>query len=457
MRYVPHTPGDVARMLDRIGVSSVDALFSQIIPQRLRLGRPLGLEPSLDEASLARHLGELAARNAAAGTPEGGLQFLGCGVHPHAIPAAVDLQISRAEWYTSYTPYQPEISQGTLQAMFEYQTIVAEWLGLDVSNASMYDGSTATAEAVLMARRLSGKKRAIVSAGLHPEYRLVTETYTRALPGGELVVVPLGADGRTDPKALEARVLEEPDLACVVIQTPNFLGAIEDLRPVARLVHGRGAMLVGVSTEPVAFGMYAPPGKLGADIAVAEGIGLAIPPTLGGPGLGMFAARGEHVRALPGRLVGETVDKEGRRGYVLTLATREQHIRREKATSNICTNTGLVALAFTIHACMLGRQGLPELARLCFRKAEYAKARIAALQGFALLHPSPTFTELAVRVPGGDAKAVVQRAAERGVHPGVPAGRWDPGLEDVLLVSVNETHRKEDLDRLVQTLAEVAP
>ena len=455
MRYVPHTPGDVARMVERIGVASVDALFSQIIPQRLRIGRPLGLEPSLDEASLARHLGELADRNAAAGTPAGGLQFLGAGVHPHAIPAAVDLQISRAEWYTSYTPYQPEISQGTLQAMFEYQTIVAEWLGLDVSNASMYDGSTATAEAVLMARRLSGKKRAIVSAGVHPEYRLVTETYTRALPGGELVVVPLGADGRTDGKALEARVLAEPDLACVVLQTPNFLGAVEDLRPVAALVHERGAMLVGVSTEPVAFGMYAPPGKLGADIAVAEGIGLATPPTLGGPGLGMFAARGEHVRALPGRLVGETVDKDGRRGYVLTLATREQHIRREKATSNICTNTGLVALAFTIHACLLGRQGLPELARLCFRKAEYAKSRIATLKGFALAHTSPTFAELAVRVPGGDAAAVIQRAAALGVHPGVAAGRWDPAWKDILLVSINETHRKEDLDRLVATLGEV--
>jgi glycine dehydrogenase subunit 1 len=486
-------------MLERIGVSSVDALFAQIIPERLRLGRALDLPASLDEAQLLGHLGELAAMNFVAGAPvtcadgatqgldtgrewpqashgaraslgaagekQLGLQFLGAGVYPHAIPTAVDMQISRAEWYTSYTPYQPEISQGTLQAMFEYQTITAEMLGLDVANASMYDGSTGCAEAVLMARRLTGKKRAIVSASLHPEYRAVTASYLQALPGGELAVAPIGADGRTDLAALAALIAAESDLSCVVLQSPNFFGAIEDLREVAALVHARGALLVGVCTEPVALGMIEPPGKMGADIAVGEGIGLGIPPTLGGPGCGLFAARAEHVRALPGRLVGETVEnveggQGGRRGYVLTLATREQHIRREKATSNICTNTGLVALAFTIHMCLLGRRGIAELARLCHAKAEYAKGKLLALPGFSARFggkgfAAPTFSEFAVRVPGGDAAAVVKKAGARGVFPGVAIGRWDAAYADTLLVSINETHRREDIDKLASVLGEV--
>jgi glycine dehydrogenase subunit 1 len=450
MRYLPHTADDLARMLRVIRVRSTDELFAQLIPPHMQLGRRLELEPALDESSLVEHLGELAQRNQQFGPTT----FLGAGVHPHRIPSAVDQLLGRSEFYTSYTPYQPEISQGTLQVIFEYQTMVGELFALGLANASMYDGSTATAEAVLMARRLTGRARALASVGLHPEYRTVTDTYLAGLES-QLGPVPLAADGRTDVGALSAAL--GGDVSCVVVQSPNFFGVVEDVATIAQAAHAAGALVVVVTTEPVAFGLLAPPGALGADIAVGEGIGLAIPPSLGGPGLGLFAARDEpdYRRSLPGRLVGETVDRKGRRGYVLTLATREQHIRRERATSNICTNTGLVATAFTIHMAMIGRRGYAELARLCYAKGQYARDAVCALPGFSPRFGSASFAEFAVRVPKGDAARLVERARERGLVPGVACGRFDPAFSDTLLINVAETHRKADIDRLVAVLGEV--
>jgi glycine dehydrogenase subunit 1 len=459
MRYIPHTDDDVARLLKACGKKSVEELFASI-PANLRLKRPLGCGEPMDEATLDAHLGELAVRNLAMGPGGCSLSFLGAGALPHAVPAAVDALLQRAEFYTVYTPYQPEISQGTLQATFEFQTIVAEILGLDVANASMYDGASACAEAVLMARRATGKHRAVVSAALHPEYLQTMLTYTAMVDEvgkSSCHRVPVTACGNTDEVGLQAAVAKAgDDLACIVVQTPNFLGVIEDLRPIADLAHKHGALLVAVTTEPLAFALLEAPGPQGADIAVGEGLGLAGAPCFGGPGVGIFAAAKDYVRQMPGRLVGETVDKEGRRGYVLTLATREQHIRREKATSNICTNHGLIALAFTIHLSLLGKKGFRDLATLNASKAAYARERLAKVPGFALRFPGgPTFNEFALRVPGGDAQALCDRLAAKSVLPGVPLGRFNNAYKDSLLVAVNETHRREDIDALAQALAEV--
>jgi len=460
VRYIPHTEDDIARMLRVIGKPSVASLFEHI-PERLRVKRPLDIAP-LDEGSLLAHLGELGAHNrpAVGATARDGaaLSFLGAGLTPHTIPSAVDALLMRSEWYTSYTPYQPEISQGTLQAIFEFQTIVCELFGLGVANASMYDGATAAAEAVLMARRITGKHRALITPGLHPHYLQTINTYLAGVADHASESHKIGADGRAGLQGIAAELERKDDVACVVVQTPNFFGVVEDLKKLGELAHARGALLVAVNTEPAAFGVLAPPGALGADIAVGEGIGLAIPPSLGGPGVGLFAAKSEHMRQMPGRLVGETVDKDGRRGYVLTLATREQHIRREKATSNICTNTGLIALAFTIHLSLLGKRGLTEMAQLNLAKAEYAKQLVSSLRGFSLAYAGPTFNEFTVKVRGGDAKKIADALVERGVYAGVPANA--PGLltghEDQLIVAVTERHSKADIEKLAKSLDEVA-
>ena len=355
----------------------------------------------------------------------------------------------RSEFYTSYTPYQPEVAQGTLQAIFEFQTLVAELTGMDIANASMYDGATACAEAILMARRLTGRNRTLFMGGKHPEYLEVAHTYLAALPGGIEVLPRDPRSGATDLAAVEAALGE--DVACLVVQNPNFYGTIVDVTPLAAAAHKVGALCIVVTTDPVFYAAGRAPGESGADIAVAEGIGLALGASLGGPGVGLFAARSAHVRQMPGRLAGETVDKDGRRGYVLTLSTREQHIRREKATSNICTNQGLVALAFTIHVSLLGKTGLAQLARLVYSKTAYLRDRLAR----HLAYPkAPVFNEVCLRV--GDAEKVVTRALERGVIPGVPLGRFDKKDGDLLLVGVSELHRKEDIDRLVKVLEEVA-
>ncbi len=446
-------------MLGVVGKPSVASLFAHV-PERLRATRPLDIA-ALDERSLLEHLGEIGSRTAPA-LGDGVLSFLGGGLIPHHIPAAVDMLLSRSEWYTSYTPYQPEVSQGTLQAVFEFQTMVCELFGLGVANASMYDGASAAAEALLMARRITGKKRTVLAGGLHPHYRQTIDTYLSGLHELSLERLPgpfdrgaATADGRVSLSALD-EALAKDDVACVIVQTPNFYGVVEDLRAIAERAHAHGALVVAVNTEPLAFGLLAPPGALGADIAVGEGIGLAIPPSLGGPGVGLFAARAEYTRQLPGRLCGETVDEAGKRGYVLTLSTREQHIRREKATSNICTNQGLIALAFTISMSLLGRRGFRKLAELNLAKSEYAKAQIAALPGFSLPLSGPTFNEFAVRTPLTPS-AIDALSAQKifaGVRP-ANAGLCGPdqGVDDLLLVAVTERHSRGDIDRLVAALA----
>lgn len=479
MRYIPHTETDVAQMLRAVGASSVDELFRHI-PEALRPTRPIDI-PALDEASLLAYLGDIGAHNVpavGATIREGAaLSFLGAGLVPHHIPTAVDAMLWRSEWYTSYTPYQPEVAQGTLQAVFEFQTLVAELFGPPpqpggaapfISNASMYDGASAAAEAVLMARRLTGRASTLVCGALHPQYTETVHSYLSGLcqPGEQLLgSVGLGSNGRVDPAALDRAIAEAGGrLACVVVQTPNYLGVVEDLKSISEKAHAAGALVVAVCTEPLAMGVLAPPGELGADIVCGEGMGLALPPTLGGPGVGLFAARTEYVRQMPGRLVGETVDQEGRRGYVLTLATREQHIRREKATSNICTNHGLIALAFAIHLSLLGRTGFEKLARINLAKAEYAKAKLASLPGFGLAVSGPTFNEFALRLRKSiPATTVVERLREQNLLAGVPLAQPGYALpqladpENVLLVAVSERHSREDIDRLARALDEVCP
>jgi len=437
-------------MLEAVGLPSLEALYEPI-PERARREGHLDLPPAVDEPSLMRHLEDLARQNRAAEM----LSFLGAGAYEHHFPPAADQLILRSEFYTAYTPYQPEVAQGTLQVIYEFQTIVSEIFGLPVANASMYDGASATAEAVLMARRLAGREHTVVSLGVHPEYRQTIETHVRSHGKGKasLTMIPVGADGAADVDALTAAITNET--ACVVVAYPNFFGSVCDLRKIADAAHEKGALLVTTTQDPYALALLAPPGALGADIAVGEGQPLGLPPQFGGPGVGLFTCREDRkfLQQIPGRLVGETVDKHGNRGYVLTLATREQHIRRERATSNICTNSGLCATALTIKMCMLGKQGFIEAARQCLAKAEYLKKAIAALDGYALPYGAPTFNEFVVRVRGGDAKKLASALASQSIIPGFDLGRVDPARKDELLVAVTERHTREDLDRLVAALA----
>jgi glycine dehydrogenase subunit 1 len=453
MRYLPHTPEEIAGMLQAAGVASLDALYDSI-PAEARLRRPLELDPALDEPSLMRHVGDLAAKNGASRM----LSFLGAGAYDHHFPPAADQLLLRSEIYTAYTPYQAEVSQGTLQTIFEFQTIVSEILGLPVANASMYDGASAAAEAVLMARRLTGREHTLVCGGVHPEYRETIETYVQGLGEGRasITTVREGADGAPDVATLAASITEQT--ACVVVGYPTFHGCVGDLRTIAEVAHAKGALLVTVTSEPYALAVLESPGALGADIAVGEGQPLGLPPQFGGPGFGMFACRNDrrYLQQIPGRLVGETVDKHGQRGFVLTLATREQHIRRERATSNICTNAGLCATAATIKMCMLGKRGFVEAARQCLAKAEYLKTRIAALDGYSLPYRAPTFNEFVVRVRGGDAGRVVDALAAKDIVAGFALGRVDPARAGDLLVAVTERHARADLDRLVDALSAFA-
>jgi glycine dehydrogenase subunit 1 len=450
MRYLPHTDDDIRAMLARIGVSSIDDLFSPV-PDAVRLKRPLAVEPALDEAALMRHLGELADSNEAAKA----LSFLGAGLYAHHIPPAMDQLLLRSEFYTSYTPYQAEVSQGTLQAIFEFQTIVCELFGLEVANASMYDAASGTAEAVLMARRVTKRPKVILSGALHPDCIATTRTYLHGLDGGEalLEVAPVAGDHSTDLDAVASMIDDET--AAIVVGYPNFFGSIEDLAKLRELASQHKALLVTVTFEPYALSVLQPPGAYGVDIAVGEGQALAVPPQLGGPGVGLFACRRDFVRQMPGRLVGETVDADGERGFVLTLSTREQHIRREKATSNICTNHGLIALAMAIRVSMLGRSGFEAAGKLCLSKAEYLKGRIAALDAFEVPTAAPTFNEFVVRRRAGAAAPVLAALAAKGILGGVDLGRFFPERDRDILLAVTELHRREDLDRLVDGLASV--
>jgi glycine dehydrogenase subunit 1 len=446
-RYIPNTDADVRRMLEAIGVPSIDALFEPV-PAAVRLQRELDLPPALSEPDLTAHLGALAAQNADASSFA---VFLGAGAYRHFAPSFIDQLLLRSEFYTAYTPYQPEIAQGTLQAIFEFQTLVSELMGTDLANASMYDGSTAMAEAAMMACRMTRRDRVVVARTVHPHYREVLDTYARNL-GLTVVEVGYAADGTVDEAALAEAA---KGAAAVVIQYPNFLGVIEDPRKAAGVAKAAGALSVAVVTEPVAMGLLAPPGSLGVDIVAGELQAFGVPIGYGGPYCGVIAASEKCMRQMPGRFVGMATDTQGRSGFVLTLATREQHIRREKATSNICTNSGLMALAATMFMAAYGKEGLPELARMNFDKAHYAQdaiVRVAGKTGAAVRFPGAFFNEFVIGGLG-DAAAVQKRLLSSGIVAGLPLGRYYPELADSLLVCVTELHRAEDIDRLAEALA----
>jgi len=443
LRYHPHTPEDVRQMLDAVGAKSVEALFRSI-PDELKLRRPLAVPPPVDEIGLFAEFRRMAGRNQVEHPP-----FIGAGAYPHHVPPVVDQLLLRGEFFTAYTPYQPEISQGTLQALFEWQTFVCLLTGLDVANASMYDGATATAEAALMATRLTDRKKIVVGAAVHPEYRKVLASYLTST-GDEIVTVPYGADGRTDLAALEKAV--DGETAAVIVGYPNFFGVVDALPEAAAIARKAGALTLSVTSEAVAFGLLESPGKLGADVAVGTMQSFGNPLHFGGPAPGFFATREQNVRQMPGRLSGATLDKHGRRGFVLTLSTREQHIRRERATSNICTNSGLTALAATVHLSLLGKKGLAELARLNFARARLLRDAMKKA-GFSLRFSGPAFNEMAFEV--GDAEAVVERLARRGIAAGAPLGRWypdDPRMKGALLCVATEVHTPELIELFAQSV-----
>ena len=440
MRYLPLTDHDREQMLGVIGAPDIDALFADAPPGVLLEGL-VDLPPHKGELEVRRALEALAGRNRAAGA---GPFFCGAGAYRHHIPASIDHLIQRSEFLTSYTPYQPEISQGTLQALFEFQTQVCALTGLDVANASLYDGSTAAAEAVLMAARITGRRRAVLSGGLHPHYAQTIQTLATAA-GIEIEVLPLSVDGEA---AVTAHL--GADVACVVVQTPNLFGTATDITAISEAAHAAGALMVCVTTEALALALLKSPGEMGADIVAAEGASLAGPLNFGGPYLGLFAARQQFLRQMPGRLCGQTQDADGRRGFVLTLSTREQHIRREKATSNVCTNSGLVALAFTMHLTLLGQTGLHDLAALNHAKARRLARAMAALPGVEVLTPR-FFNEIAVRLPG-DAAAVVETLASDGVLAGVPVSRLARGFDDVLLMAATETCTDDDIETVARAI-----
>jgi glycine dehydrogenase subunit 1 len=447
MRYIPNTEQDRAAMLRAIGVKDAAELFA-CVPERVRFSRPLRIPRALSEPELARHMRELAGRNAEA---DGWSCFLGAGCYNHFSPAVIRHLAARGEFLTAYTPYQPEISQGTLQALFEYQTLVCLLTGMDVSNASMYEGASATAEAILMAHRITGRPGVVMARSLHPEYRQVARTY-----GGQLDLtfseIPVGETGGIDPALVPYFVSDRT--ACLVVQSPNFLGGIEDLDALAAAAHAAGALCVVTVAEPLSLGLLKPPGASGADIVAGEAQGLGTGLNYGGPALGFFATREQYVRHLPGRLVGETVDREGRRGYVLTLATREQHIRREKATSNICTSQSLIAIMAAMYLASLGPRGLREAAALNLCKAEYAKQLLAKLPGVEARFAGPTFNEFVLRTAKPPARILAQLRRQR-ILAGLELGRFYPEFADCLLVCVTEQHRREEIEALAAAMGGV--
>jgi glycine dehydrogenase subunit 1 len=446
MRYLPLDTADRADMLAKIGVKSIDDLFADVPGGKLLKKLP-ALAPTQGEIAVEREIGRLAARNVAAGSVP---FFVGAGAYRHHVPASVDHLIQRSEFLTSYTPYQPEITQGTLQVLFEFQSQVALLTGMDVANASMYDGSTACGEAVLMAHRITRRKKAVLSGGLHPHYRAVTETLAK-WGGSTVSALPPDPLGKED-----AATAIDGDTSCIVVQYPSVYGSIRDLKPIAESAHAQGALLVVVVTEVVALGALKSPGEMGADIVVCEGQSIGNGLTFGGPYVGLFATREKYVRQMPGRLAGETVDAEGKRGYVLTLSTREQHIRREKATSNICTNSGLCALAFTIHMTLLGEAGLRKLAAVNHAHACDLTDRLAKVKGVTVLNAA-FFNEFTIRVPG-KAADVIEKLAAKGVLGGVPVSRLEPdvpGLADLILVASTEINTDDDRAAYAAALKEV--
>ncbi|NOZ07038.1 MAG: aminomethyl-transferring glycine dehydrogenase subunit GcvPA [Chloroflexi bacterium] len=446
MSYIPHTEQDRREMLAAIGVGDSKDLFTDI-PSPYRFP-PLNLPAALSELEVSKLAQKLAEMN---DDLDHHPSFLGAGVYNHFIPAVVPHLMGRGEFYTAYTPYQPEVSQGTLTAGFEYQTMLCDLTGMDVANVSMYDGASALAEAAIMAVRASRGRRTkiLVSSAVHPEYRQTLQTYMQgmALPVQEIGFDPEGpTGGRTDLTVLEKEI--DDQTAAVAVQYPNFFGVIEDLAGIARVAHDAGALLI-VSANPIALGLLKPPGELGADIVTGEGQPLGIPPGFGGPFLGLFAARKKLMRSMPGRIIGETKDTKGRRGFVLTMTAREQHIRREKATSNICSNEALMALAATIYMATMGKQGVREVAELCFHKAHYAAEQIDALDGYSLMFRAPFFHEFAVRGPKPAAE-LANDLSEAGIIGGYDLGRDYPDLRDTMLFCVTEQNTRADIDLLVE-------
>ena len=450
MRYLPLSPADRSAMLETIGVPDIDALFCDV-PQSARLDGPVeGLPHHASEMAVERHLSALAAKNVSAGQVP---FFLGCGAYKHHIPASVDHLIQRGEFLTAYTPYQPEIAQGTLQVLFEFQSQVARLLGCEVANASMYDGSTACWEAIGMARRITRRTKAILSDGLHPHYVEVCRTMAK-FTGDSLATARPALEAATDTERLIAAI--DPETSAVVVQYPDILGRVVDLAPIAEAAHAVGALLIAVVTEPVALGLLKSPGEMGADIVVGEGQSIGVGLQFGGPYVGLFACREKHIRQMPGRIAGETVDATGKRGFVLTLSTREQHIRREKATSNICTNSGLCALAFSVHLTLLGEKGLRELAEINHARAVEVAERLSAIPGVRLVNDA-FFNEFTLALPS-EARPAVHAMVERGVLGGVSLGRLYPGvagLANGLVIAVTETVTAQDIDALEFALKEV--
>jgi glycine dehydrogenase subunit 1 len=442
-RYTSATDADRAEMLAAIGVDSVDELFDQV-PEPLRLGRELGLPEGLSETECYDELARLASRNAHA---ESELCFLGAGMYDHYVPAIVDAITQRSEFLTPYTPYQPEISQGGLQVMFEFQTAISELTGLPVANASLYEGPSSVASAAYLAiGATKGRKRIVVSRGVHPHSRATLVTYARGF-GAEVVEVGLEG-GLTDLGGLREAL--DGDTAAVILQNPNFLGGIEGLEELAAAAHDTGALAIA-AVDPISLSVLRPPGECGIDVAVGEGQPLGNRLDFGGPSFGFFAATDAHLRRMPGRIAGETTDVDGRRGFVLALQTREQHIRREKATHNICTSQALNALAGVIYLSWLGKRGFAELGELLARRAAYARERLTAIDGVELLHEAPTFREFALRLDA-PVTAALDRAAEQGIAAGYPLGREYPEYENGLLIALTERRSRADIDRLVDVL-----
>ena len=431
-------------MLEAMGLGSAEELFDSI-PEDLRLKRPLNTPAALSEIELLERFEQMGARNSGAGR----ISFMGGGAYSHYIPTIVDHILSRSEFFTAYTPYQPEISQGTLQVIFEFQTLVCQLTGMDFANASMYDGSTALAEAVLMAERVTKRSKAVASTATHPQYLEVINTYVQHA-GIHLELVPFDEKTGQSWQALAAAIDDET--AALVVQSPNFFGCIEDLSALADAAHAKGALLIVAITEAMSLGLLKSPGACGADIVVAEGQSFGVPLSFGGPYVGLFATREKYARQIPGRLVGEAYDKKGRRGFVLTLATREQHIRREKATSNICTNEGLIALAATVYLETMGRRGVQEAAYQCAQKAGYAARAIAKLNGYSLPFTGPYFNEFVVRAPGRAVELLSRLGKEKGIDAGIALSRFMPDRPTDFLVCVTETNSRAQIDQLIQAL-----
>jgi glycine dehydrogenase subunit 1 len=441
LRYIPNSPEERAEMLESIGLKSADELFDSI-PDNLLLRRQLNTPAALSESELLARFDQMGARNPGARR----ISFLGGGAYSHYIPTIVDHILSRSEFFTAYTPYQPEISQGTLQTIFEFQTLVCQLTGMEVANASMYDGSTALAEAVLMVERITRRPKVVSATSVHPQYLEVVKTYVQHA-GIQLELVQFDEQTGQCGEALASAIDEQT--AAVVVQSPNFFGCIEDLTAIADAAHAKGSLLIVAITEAISLGVLKSPGDCGADIVVAEGQSFGVPLSFGGPYVGLFATREKYARQIPGRLVGEAFDKQGRRGFVLTLATREQHIRREKATSNICTNEGLIALAATVYLETMGRRGIQEVAHQCVQKAAFAAKQIAALPGFSVPFSAPIFNEFVVRSPLAARDLLSRLANEKSIDGGLALSRFTANRANEFLVCVTETNTREQIDALI--------